>query len=373
MSFEFHLPTSEDMMATEEGMRMLKMVDDDNFSSALISGCPGSGKTTVSIYRFMRLIAQERNVHLITFQNMLVSLIRNQAGAGYIDTFNGWYYGLTGNGFNVKSPPDSEEMKSEVQDSPLFKAPLDELIIDEGQDLPSCVYHAVTEICSRLFVGADNGQKLHPHGAPEEEIVGIISKPGPFRRFDLGANFRNTYETYRFARQFIPAKNLAAWDKHILNRLKASGRRGPLPTVVTYKNASLRDEHLIKTLRNADGNVAILCPEGTRKRNSRPGECVDEMYDLLQRNGIKATKYHNELNVPEVFERYIVTTYKSAKGLEFDAVVIPRINYWLPYLAEWYVACTRAKRQLVVYRDLSEAQVDVIADFEDGTYEVVSL
>jgi superfamily I DNA/RNA helicase len=65
------------MRATPEGLEMLRMIDDDNFRSALISGCPGAGKTTVSIYRLVRLANQQRNVHLVTFQNMLVLAIRS--------------------------------------------------------------------------------------------------------------------------------------------------------------------------------------------------------------------------------------------------------------------------------------------------------
>ena len=89
--------------------------------------------------------------------------------------------------------------------------------------------------------------------------------------------------------------------------------------------------------------------------------------------GIGSTKYHHQTRVPDNLEKYVVTTFKSAKGMEFDVVMIPRINFFKDIPEEWYVACTRARRQLFVYRDLSIPQRDPIATFDPDTYEEVSL
>lgn len=377
MSFEFHLPPLEEMRATPDGVAMLRMIDDDTFRSALVSGCPGSGKTTVSIYRFVRLSSQGRNVNLVTFQNMLVLSIQNLANVRTpesVSTFHRWYRSITGEYFNVDEPPDPVDMRTALNASSLHNNQMDEFIVDEGQDLPLCVFQTISHFCRRIFIGADDGQKIHRHGAPEEEIARILDTDfGPYRRYNLGRNFRNTYETYVFARQFLPATNLTAWDENIPRRLISANRRGTKPSVVTYRDSSLRDQHLITTLRNADGNVAILCPQGERHLYAKPGECVDEMYDLLIRNGIEATKYHNTAGVPDTLQRYIVTTYKSAKGMEFDVVVIPRINYFQRIPKQWYVACTRAKRQVIIYRDLRQPQVDPLAAFDEATYDAESV
>lgn len=373
MPFEFRLPTLEEMRSTPDGMAMINMIDDDDFCTFLLTGCPGSGKTTVAIYRLIRLLRQEKNVHLITFQNMLVTLIRNHVPSGIIDTFHKWYHRHTREGFDVKEPPNAAEMIEALEGTFLSEDPLDELIIDEGQDLPLCVYQSITTVCDRLFVGADNGQKVHVHGASEEAIQSILNQIEPYLRHNLGCNFRNTYETYSFARQFIPPTNLAAWDRHILGRLKDSDRRGPKPIVYTYRNSAVRNTHLVRTVDNLDGNIGVLCPQGERRFNARSGECVDEISDLLSENDIDVTRYYNPLAVPRTLENCIVTTYKSAKGLEFDFVVIPRINYWLSLSTEWYVACTRARGQVIIYRDLSDPQQDALARFEPGTFEEIAI
>ena len=60
--------------------------------------------------------------------------------------------------------------------------------------------------------------------------------------------------------------------------------------------------------------------------------------------------------MPAKLKRYIVTTFISAKGLEFDTVITPRMNFFrypdhdpeTRIREEMYVACTRARDRLLV-------------------------
>lgn len=381
MPFEFHLPSLEEMRATPDGLEMLRLIDDDNFRSALVTGCPGSGKTTVSIYRLVRINNQHTSVHLVTYQNMLVQAIRNLANVQHVppdrvSTFHKWYCPLTNSPFHVDAPPTPAQMTDRLRNSQLVNRHITEILIDEGQDLPLCVYQVLPQHFARVFVGADNGQQVHPeHGTRIEDIENTLrTNFGPYRRFPLGRNFRNTHETYIFARQFIPKTNQVAWDQAIPDRLLRSNRRGPKPTVISYHDDNLRNQHLRTILQNAEGNVAILCPLGLRpRRYGHSGESVDDVYEMVTQMGISATKYHHEEIVPDNLERYVVTTFRSSKGLEFDVVVIPRINFFKNIPEEWYVACTRARRQLFVYRDLSAPQSDPISHFDTETYDTESL
>jgi superfamily I DNA/RNA helicase len=380
MPFEFHLPALEEMRASPDGLAMIRMVEDDDFRTALITGCPGSGKTTVSIQRLVRLSSQGLDVRLITYQNLLVVAIRHLARLGFqapqVSTFHKWYCPLVNSGFNTDSPPTAEEMIVLLDRSNLARQPEEEVLIDEGQDLPVCVYQVLPRYFKRCLVGADNGQRVHEDGARTDDIEGSLQMSfAPYRRFELGRNFRNTYETYRFARQFIPPTNLSAWDENILARLNHSERRGRKPSVIAYRDINRRNEHLYTVLNNLDGNVAILCPLGPLPKKSTTNESVDEVYDLVTGMGFPATKYHHNAIIPDDLERYVVTTFKSVKGMEFDHVVIPRINFWkAPTISEeWYVACTRTSGRLIIYRDLCDSKNDPINYFELDTYEAESL
>ncbi|MDQ5911147.1 MAG: hypothetical protein QG599_3244 [Pseudomonadota bacterium] len=385
MSFEFHLPTLEEMRATPEGLEMLRMGDNDNFRSALISGGAGMGKTTVSIYRLVRLSNEQANVCLVTYQNLLVLAIRgltkglDTVSANQVSTFHKWYYFLTKTYFDTDHSPTADQMIERLQRSSLAEQGLDEILIDEGQDLPLCVYETIPRYVTRFFVGSDNAQQVHPnHGARTEQIKQALGdKYAPYKEFNLRRNFRNSYEIYRFSRQFIPRANQIVWDEAILQRLLRDNRTGPKPRVISYRDPNQRNEHLRITLKNARGNVAILCPLGSRPRNyNYSGESVDEVHQIITEMGFPASKYYSGATLPDSLERYVVTTFKSAKGLEFDVVVIPRINFFKKIPAEWYVACTRAIGRLIVYHDLGVPQCDPIAQtaqFAPDTYSAESL
>lgn len=352
------------MRSSPDGLEMLRMIETDDFGSALITGCPGSGKTTVSVHRFLRLAKQNQHVYLLTFHNMLMlslqGLVRNNNDvAARISTFHQWYRKFTNQNIDFDNLPSVERIRESLAKAYQHSPQSTELILDEAQDLPIGVIEALSVFFARCVAGADDSQQVHKdHGASISLIQEHLSqREGTFVEKTLGRNFRNTYETYAFARQFIPRANQVAWDETILERLHHENRHGAKPLVVEYRDTASRDQHLRTVLDNAEGNVAILCPLGPSKGH---GTSVDEIFALVRSFGISASKYHHKSAPPDKLERYVVTTYISAKGLEFDTVVIPRINFNKRISEEWYVACTRARKKLVLYRDLTKTQYDPI-------------
>lgn len=389
---EFHLPGVEALRREE----MWGMVHDDNFHTALVTGCAGSGKTTVSIYRLIRLNNQGVKVRLLTLQNMLVVFIKNlvinntgneidiekKITASRISTFHDWFYNQLGMSFDIDCPPSGEEIHTAFQQNGLKLGMSAELLIDEGQDLPLWIYEVLPEYYNHLIVGADEAQQVKPN-MPRNHVENIRSlfkgnTYQPSRHYPLGQNFRNTYETYCFARQFLPQEEYQeVWDENIVNRILTKNRHGRKPMIIPYTDSNSRDEHMRKILRNATGIVGILCPIGSSCKEYYSGESAGAMYNLLTTWGISATLYYAGLNVPESLNRYIVTTFMSAKGLEFDTVIIPRMNFYRDpstdtntrIREEMYVACTRAKSRLYIYRDQKNPQYDPIKNFVQSTYE----
>ncbi len=224
-------------------------------------------------------------------------------------------------------------------------------------------------------MGADKNQQVHERGAGEQQIADTLqSNFLPYRRFSLGQNVRNTYETYKFSRQFIQRTDLVAWDDIILERLLHTNRRGLKPSVITFQDIDARDAHLRTILNSADGSVGILCPLGPLPTHiGCPDMSVDEMYTLVTGMGFPATMFRAGTEVPTILERYVVTTFISAKGMEFDTVIIPRINFHYYIPKQWYVASTRSKGRLFIYCDLNDSQHDPISQFDTDTYDRISL
>lgn len=388
---EFHLPGVEALRREE----MWGMVHDDNFHTSMITGCAGSGKTTVSVYRLVRLNNQGMKVRLLTFQNMLVVFIKNlvinntdnavsiarAVPLVRISTFHDWFYNQRGMRFSVDNPPPTQAIHTAFQQKG-FRARMNaELLIDEGQDLPLWVYEVLPHYYSRFVVGADAAQQVKP-GLPRDHVEKIralltAEDHAPHRPYPLGQNFRNTCETYCFARQFLPQEEYQeVWNPNIINRLRARDRHGRKPMVISYTSTDERDAHMQRVLRNATGIVGILCPIGPGQERYS-GEAVGGMYQRVTSWGFSATAYHNEMSVPTSLKRYVVTTFISAKGLEFDTVIIPRMNFFrdptrddlTKIREEMYVACTRARSRLYIYRDQRNPQYDPIAGFNRDTYD----
>lgn len=394
---EFHLPGVEALRQEE----MWGMIHDDDFHAALITGCAGSGKTTVSVYRLIRLNNQASHVRLLTSQNMLVVFIKNlvvnnstntadiqrRVPLQKINTFHDWLYNQVNIHFDISHQPPIEQIHQEFIQRGFTERRDAELLIDEGQDLPLWVYEVIPRFYKRFLVSADQAQGVRPGLLPDHVdcIRRQLQAPEhqPSRHYPLGQNFRNTYETYRFARQFLPQEDYQdAWDDNILKRLREKNRHGRKPLVIPYHDPAVRDEHMRKILRNAVGSttVGILCPIGPGIEH-HSGEAVGSMYRLVTSWGFAATPYHNELPVPDKLKRFIVTTFISAKGLEFDVVVIPRMNFFrnpqndeeTKIREEMYVACTRARSRLYIYRDQQYPQFDPIAAFNSDTYDTEEL
>ena len=388
---EFHLPGVEALRREE----MWPMVHDDNFHTALVTGCAGSGKTTVAVYRLVRLNNQGDKVRLLTFQNMLVVFIKNlvvnnsdqavdiqrPVPLDRISTFHDWFHNQRRMRFNVDSPPPLATIRAAFEQRGFKPRMPVELLVDEGQDLPLWVYQVLPDYYARMVVGADPAQQVHDYPPDHvDQIKTCLEAPenAPFLPRPLGHNFRNTYETYCFARQFLPREEFEeVWHPNIVNRLLQRNRHGHKPTVISYANPQQRNDHMQRVLRDATGIVGILCPIGPATKERFSGESVGTTHKLLASWGISATPYHADLTVPAKLKRYIVTTFKSAKGLEFDTVVIPRMNFYrdpetdskTTIREEMYVACTRAKSRLYVYRDLTIPQYDPIGSFDPTTYE----
>jgi superfamily I DNA/RNA helicase len=353
MSFDFHLPTNQELQGTATGKQMRQYAEEDDFGRMLLTGCAGSGKTTVAILRLIRLIRQGRAAKLFTFHKMLVMVIRK-----------------------ILRDQDIKESHMHCGTLPLIEnfglnPKMGEYIIDEGQDLERIVYELLPNHCNRLFVSADDAQQVHQGRATVAEIRNVLERMPQFREHQLDRNFRNTYEIYRFARQFQNRGNEVVWDNNMLAHMERENR-GEEPLVVEYANIPNRNDHMIAQMRNAigrGGSIAVLCPLGSTTKEKCDGESAQSMFGLLRRNSFNCTLYYSDESVPKDLGDVLVTTYKSAKGLEFDEVFIPRYNFFKDIPNEWYVACTRARRRLVIYRDMKHRQKDPIANFDPQTYE----
>ena len=373
--FEFRLPSQDDIRNSTNGQIMLSIINndyDENFS--LVTGCPGSGKTTVSIFRLIRLANNGKSTILLTYQRMLKVAIENVLAkqgisSSKVNTIHSWFPKTTGKllGF---SNQDNKLSASEIENALRGKVGNMELILDEAQDLEERIFQAFPKVFGRITIGADNDQQMHEgSGASETTIKRQISHSS--NEFTLQFNYRNTYQIYNFARYFVP-NSPKANDNQTLSALKRYKNSGDLPEVLKFSGQSDMQSRLKTIIENYKGfNIGVLFPF----RNQ-----VESYHSTISGFGFECSKYYSEMPEAEKsktesdLKSILVTTFISAKGMEFDIVIMPEfdsIKNTDEAKRQAYVGCTRAKNRLVIM--YTGSKPSILNNFPSDTYDTGDL
>ncbi len=232
------------------------------------------------------------------------------------------------------------------------------IFIDEGQDFSPSVLKALISLLDKdgvlLYLG-DSTQEIYGSRLSWKELG--LSVRNKITR--LNKNFRNTIEIGNFAVDILAHSKLDMDEEDVLYP-KDMLRHGPKPAVLTTRNRAITMAMVSDYIkRYAEEEVCILC----YTKND-----VDNFSRYLANEGISCQKTTDRNNHYTRETKVTVSTYHSAKGLEFDTVFLTgfdtsfldnipvspvegeaeRIN-----LASklFYVACTRAKAKLVICKE----------------------
>ena len=314
--------------------------------SLLVSGGPGSGKTTVTIFRFLTPVRNNKNVLLFTYNRTLLAsikgILRDKAEELFgnlneqtiksvieskVNSFYKWY-AIGGNWFN--SSLSEEQIQVRFNNTGRI---YDEIFFDEAQDLTPAVFAKAFLLSKKVTCGADNAQDLQGNFPPDEAISIILSNLRSQNHTDhqpLEQNFRNTKEIFEFARGFVPDDDrVQALDTSRL----PSGEHPEILENLSFDDQLVTIKRIIEA--NPRSNIGIL----VNYRNQ-----VTSIKEHLEKpeNG-----YSCKSNVPDnktfsyyyngmpkqdeqiMFDRMktpFICTYDSCKGLEFDIVIMPFFN-----------------------------------------------
>jgi superfamily I DNA/RNA helicase len=328
-----------------------------------LSGGPGTGKSFVSLWRHIinhTKVGKERvRSQLLTYTTTLAYYLKatvydkNAIAAEYVNSTQNWYYNLA--------------------------RICDELIIDEAQDMPLDFYknpNKLRRLSTRISYGADNKQILSVNAinkdgtynlekcSPEEDLMKVFGN----EKFVLDKNFRNTKKILRLAKTAFKS---AVISEDEINSCK---QKGELPSLIVTKADIDRQTLAIKMLLrtyNEDGhNIGILLP--LAKIPWKDGEPITARYYYeLLKNDFDVSFYDNTEHKGHglnEMKNIHITTYKSAKGLEFDTVIMPAFNNYNLYVVSWrdyFVAITRAKSNLFLFSEKELPKLMSVADIVD--------
>lgn len=351
--YYFSLPPIDQLTAAQQAA----VTDSEPIA---LSGGPGTGKSVVALWRHIvnHSKAIPTRSQLLTYTTSLAHYLKacvrtqGEAAAQYVDSSLHW-----------------KHLSAELRE---------ELIIDEAQDLPIAFHRSLKAYSERISYGADDQQIITPHYrdpdgnynldrcSPESVLKDEFPNNAPHR---LNRNFRCTQRIMRFAKGVFPR---AFIPDEIIRGLNI--RPGDLPRLIV-SNGDTENENraildLIRQFSDDLTNIAILVPFATQ-----PGPiekyAVPYYHRLIRDAGIDCSVYEHHMGGVQEIKNVHITTFKSAKGLEFDVVILPnfdllhrsfRVIDW----RDFYVGVTRAKsnlyliteRTLNISRDLFE-KVDI--------------
>lgn len=317
------------------------------------SGGPGTGKTLLALLRAKKIVEEfarkgksKPKLLFVIYNRPLQNYLRNslsQAGLSehQATTYHSWLYNRVYNG-NIKHVQDSKykyNWKKVAEDLCGNLNPMiDHVIFDEAQDLPKPLVETLCKIVSNFTIFIDDNQMI----SGDENLLTLNDARSivgdPYKSFVLLENHRNSQAIIDFAQLFLKPGDIAP---------RAINMGGRKPVLESYSNIEQYAKRIAAyALNNPDQNIAVIVPEHYER---------DLFFDLINKNGGDADKYVNGKETPNFnpdSKKIKLFTYKTHKGLEFDAVFLPELDagYFSNETEErrnqFMVAVTRAKKRL---------------------------
>ena len=254
----------------------------------------------------------------------------------------------------------------------------DIIIVDESQDFSAneirAIHHHLAEDHAVSFV-IDTAQRIYARGFTWAEAgVNLTGN----RSHRLNENHRNTKEIAAFTSGIL--KGVTVDTDGVLPNLDSAQTSGPLPKVILGRYAKQivwAIDYIQNSVDLSNETVAFLKPEGGQWFSTIKQELANSSIDfvVMQRNSDWPT---GDVNVA-------ISTFHSAKGLEYDHVIIIGFNQENTHFGDeertdqiqvlrrlLAVAVARARKQVIVgFKPGEESRLTEF--FDNSTYEEISL
>jgi len=254
----------------------------------------------------------------------------------------------------------------------------DVVIVDESQDFSANQLRAIRRHLApdhAITFVIDTVQRIYARGFTWTE-AGFDVRPE--RVHTLRANHRNTVEIAAFAASIL--SGFGAEPDGVLPNLAAATSHGPRPRVlrgIYSRQVSWAIDHIAQNIDLDTDSVAFLKPQA--------GVWFATLKTQLQARAIPYVDITREQDWPDGDENVALSTFHSAKGLEFDYVFILGFNDEnTPYPDEQLddqvfvlrrllaVAVARARKEVIIgYKP--GAQSRLIQYFGVGTFDQIDV
>ena len=312
-----------------------------------ISGGPGTGKSVVSLYRHINNYGRGKKSLLITYTTTLATYLRSCC--------------------RLQNAAASANVRSAFKGKPRSHEKFSEVIIDEAQDLDSGYYDSISTF--NVSYGADDSQILYPEHSSSQQA--LRARYSSNISYTLDKNFRSTQRIMQFAKDcfpnaYIPMNLINALSNNVGERPVFMQTQGTAFGEYSNSQQDNAIKQIIDSFRSDTHNIAILVPFKSDVKAFR---------NLLDRLGVSnyTHYYEDRIDFPNgctAISNVHICTFKSAKGLEFDTVIIPNFekmstvcgNYNIDW-KDYYVAVTRARSNLYLISGKDMSNLHSVVDF----------
>ncbi len=308
----------------------LDLIDHTINSSMLVSGCAGSGKSVIAMHKAAQIAGMGYSVILIALTKSLTSFM----GVGYTSQSYQFYYHHQ---WKWKGKPTA-----------------DYIIVDEIQDFEIEEIQEFMNAAKKhfLFFG-DSAQSIYTHFGKKTLLIEEISKLTGLKELKLFNNYRLPKNVAQITQKYVGINVMPYQEKVYLNK------ENDFPHFIHYNSYEEQVAAIGKLIELYEGkSIGILLYSN---------ELVLEMSESLTKRGINmeykcktaADDKRGQGNLHFTNTLPKVLTYHSAKGLQFDVVIIPKFEGAITeeQRKSLYVAMTRTMHHLYVLYSTDELGV----------------
>ncbi|WP_457324205.1 hypothetical protein [Roseateles sp. P5_E11] len=355
------LPSFNDLLAEQ---RRIFMEDPDR--SILVVGPPGSGKTSVALWKANVLAGPEygRRVTVVTKNRLLAALAtqisQDQGNAPVNSTtmhYLVWHHYRDTLGRHIPQWSPYNFIWSQVlreYEAANVQPTIDHLVIDEGQNLPKDFFVWARRFGARaVSVFADENQSTEGGGCHVADLLDA----GFAEVLPLTINHRNTQEIADLVERFHQNRTIPVLPAQ-------RGRSNDTPRLIQVGSWEQLAQTVSIRFRNRGGSIGVIVFRV---------DDINTVYGLLRDLLPNARVDMYENNAGAHAEDAIclrdpgvtVISGESAIGLEFDTVFLQDLERSLPMVEavqqrRLYMLCARARDSLFLVNgpeDLSAAQL----------------
>lgn len=323
-SFRAILQGVNDWDVTEESMDddQLDLIEYTDNKSMLVAGCAGSGKSVIAMHKAEQLHAKGKDVILIAYTRSLSRFMRNGKADSSFKFFHHHYWK-----HKLKMPKADYIIVDEIQD--FTKEEIQEFI-----DAARMHY---------LFFG-DTAQSIYRQYGKQTMTIAQIAQM-------TGLNTLQLYNNYRLPRPVAKiTQNYVGVDVQEYKEKVYQNKETELPHFVHLNTEQEQIDILLRLVKDNGGrNIGILLPNNPEViRMSQEFSNNNVECEFKYNKGDNDFDYVDNLNFRTTLPK--IMTYHSAKGLQFDMVILPMYNGANDDESKkaLYVAMTRTMHSLYV-------------------------